>query len=162
MNEPVVRPEAVETATAWLRERGTGVTREVLTDALRASGYTELEIAAAFARVDAGAGDATGIGRDLRGRAAAILIVAFLGTWLVLAAILVSPSDTSYEFGGLAALILGAILGVMLLLSLALVSVSGRLRQGIEGALVLVLAVPFVLLFVVAGLCVVSTNGLRV
>jgi hypothetical protein len=46
----------------------------------------------------------------------------------------------------------------MLLLGLAVVKVSGRLKRGAAGAMVMVLIVPFIYLVVVAGLCVATTQ----
>jgi len=162
MSGPSVRPKAVDAAAAWLRERAGGYTHEALAEGLRSAGYSDAEIEEAFARVDAGVVDGGGAVEALRGRAAAILLLGFIGTWVVMALILAMPSGSAYEFGGLAAMILGAVLAPVLVLSLIGVAMSDRLRRGTEGALVGVLAIPFVLLVIVAGLCVGTTGGLRV
>jgi len=157
------RPEAVEAAAAWLRERGDTFTREALSRGLREAGYTEAEIRAAFARTLDGPADAaaTPAGKDLRARAAVILIGVYFATWAVVSLLVEAPGTGTYglRYWGFAAIILGGILGVLGLLSVIGVYNSGRLRRGVEGALVAVLAIPFILLAVVAGLCVATTVG---
>jgi hypothetical protein len=161
MGWPQPRPEAVERATAWLREHDATFHAAVLRQRLREQGYEEPEIDAALAIRRAEIEASSPVGADLRGRAAAILIVAFLATWGAIALILTRPVGGGLQFGGAAATILGMVLAPLLLVSLIGVARSGRLRRGSEGALAL-LAIPFVLLVIVAGLCVVTTNGLRV
>ena len=96
-------------------------------------------------------------------RAAAILVVAFLGTFGVMAFLLLRPDELhSPGMGQLSAMILGVLLAVVGGLSLLGIGVSGRLKRGVQGALVAVLAVPFVFLVIIAGLCVVTTNGLSI
>ena len=59
---------------------------------------------------------------------------------------------------GFSVLVLGGLLFPMLLVGLAIVKVSGRLKRGVSGAMVMVLIVPFIYLVVVAGLCVATTQ----
>ncbi len=151
-NQP--RPEAVDAAIAWLRGHQATFTRDALASGLRDAGYSEAEIAAAFERAAIEPAP-----RDLRSRAAAILIVAFLGTWLVLVLRMIAMAGTG-GFVGMAAVILGAILLVIGAISFAGIESSSRLRKGSTGMLIGILAVPFVLLVIVAGLCVATTGPL--
>ena len=155
MSESEPRPEAVEAALAWLRGHQATFTRDALASGLRDAGYSEAEIAAAFERLDREAMEPAT--RDLRSRAAAILIVGFLGTWLVLVLRMIAIGGTG-GFVGLAAVILGAILLVIGAISFVGIESSSRLRKGSTGMLIGILAVPFVLLVIVAGLCVATTG----
>lgn len=159
MSEWQVRPEAVEQAVAWLRENDARFTEDALVNALREQGYAEAEIANAL-RARRAEQPAQPAGPDLRARAAVILIVAFLGTWAALSFLLVSRDTGHWQIGQIASLILGAVLGLIGILSLIGIFASKRLRQGAEGALVAVLAIPFVFLLITAGLCVFTTGGM--
>ena len=149
------RPEAVEAALDWLRGHRATFTRDALASGLRDAGYSEAEIAAAFGRLDREAIEPAT--QDLRSRAAAILVVGFLGTWLVLVLRMIAIAGTG-GWVGTAAVILGAILLVIGAISFVGIESSSRLRKGTTGALVAILAVPFVLLVIVAGLCVATTG----
>lgn len=157
-------PEAVELALGWLRGQDPRLTLDTLSRRLREAGYGEDVILAAVTARQAELDAALPPGSDLRRRAAMILIAGFFGTWAVLSLLLVRAHDTgySYGFGGAAAAVLGAVLVPLLLLSLIGVGTSGRLKRGVEGAMVAVLTIPFIFLVIVAGLCVVTTNGLRI
>jgi hypothetical protein len=155
MSDDEPRPEAVEAATSWLREHQATLTEDALTAGLREAGYSEAEIAAAFGRLDREAIEPAP--RDLRARAAVILVLGFLGTWLVLVLRMIAIAGTG-GWVGTAAVILGAILLVIGAISFAAIESSSRLRKGTTGALVAILAVPFVLLVIVAGLCVATTG----
>jgi hypothetical protein len=97
--------------------------------------------------------------RDFRAIAAAIVIVGFLGIWAYVSIPLLLPSGDQRSFiGGTGAAILGMLLGLIGLTTLFFIIDSERLRRGTTGALVAFLTVPFILLFVVAGLCVVTTG----
>jgi len=156
------QPEQVQAALDWLRGQDPRLSLDALARSLRGAGYGAQEVAAAIEIRQAELDAALPAGSDLRRRAAAILIVAFFGTWAVMSVILIRPVDSYWHAGGAAALILGALLGGVLLLSLLGVLSSGRLRRGLEGALVAVLTIPFVFLVIIAGLCVVTTNGLTI
>jgi hypothetical protein len=157
MSEAEPRPEAVEAALAWLRGHEATFTRDALASGLRDAGYSEAEIAAAFGRLDREALEPAP--RDLRSRAAAILVVAFLGTWLVLVLRMIAVAGTG-GFVPVAAVILGTILLVIGAISFVGIESSSRLRTGTTGVLVAILAIPFVLLVIVAGLCVATTGPL--
>jgi len=164
MSGPDPRPEAVEAAVAWLRERGDTFTPEALERGLRYGGYTEGEIEAAFKQLASpGGAEPTPVGNDLRARAAVILVVGFLATWGLMSLLLARPNTYGgMDYGPIAAVILAIVLGLFGLISLIAIAVNTRLRRGAEGALVAVLTIPFILLFIIAGLCVVTTNGLNV
>ena len=154
------RPEAVETALAWLREQDPRLSDALARSSLRGQGYTDQEISAAMNARRAELDAALPPGSDLRGRAAAILIVAFLSVWGIITLALVTGPPDQYLYGAewLAALILGALLLPVLLIGLAAVKLSGRLKRGVEGAMVVVLIVPFIFLVIIAGLCVATTR----
>ncbi len=156
MGWPQPDPGAVETALAWLREQDPRLTLDALAKQLRAAGYGEQEVNAAVAARQAELDAALPPGSDLRRRAAAVLIITFLAAWgiITLALVTGSPVQGGYGSEGLGAAILGAVLVPMLLVGLLLIKVSGRLKRGVAGAMVLVLIVPFIYLVVVAGLCV--------
>jgi hypothetical protein len=149
-------PGDVETALAWLREQDPRLTLDALGKQLRKAGYAEPEVTAAVAARRAELDAALPPGSDLRGRAAAVLVVTFFAVWGLIALALVTGTSQGYfsGSGGGGALILGAVLLPMLLLGLVIVGASGRLKRGVAGAMVMVLIVPFVYLAVVAGLCV--------
>jgi hypothetical protein len=159
MTGPDLRPEAVEAAAAWIVEHHERYSPDGLGAQLLAAGYSDAEVAAARAEAERRLAGGAPRG-DLRARAAAILIVAFLGTWGILSWLLVAPRENTY--GPIAAGILAMVLAFVALLSLAVISQSRGLKRGAQGALVTILAVPFVLLVIVAGLCLATTgNALR-
>lgn len=153
-------PADVQAALAWLREQDPRLSLDALARQLRAAGYGDAVVVAAIASRQAELDAALPPGSDLRGRATAVLVVAFLATWGVITLWLVTGPPSPYLYGAesLAALILGAMLLPMLLLGLALVRVSGRLRRGAAGAMAIVLAVPFIYLVVIAGTCIAATQ----
>jgi len=159
MSDDQPRPEAVEAALAWLRGHQATFTRDALASGLREAGYDDSEIAVAFERLDHEANEPAP--RDLRARAAVILIGGYFVTWAVISYLVEAPGTGTYwlRYWGFAALVLGGLLGVLALASLIGVYNSSRLKRGTEGALVAVLAIPFVLLVIVAGLCVATTIG---
>jgi hypothetical protein len=160
MDWPQPRPEAVETALTWLREQDPRLSPEALAARLRSQGYTESEVSEAIrvrrSELEAGVPPA----RDLRRPATAVLVTTFLATWGVITlGLLARPSSSGlYGLEGVAALILGALLLPMLVVGLALIRNNRRLQRGVMGAMALVLAVPFIYLVVVAGVCVATTN----
>ena len=164
MGWPQPDAEQVAMALAWLRDQDPRLSLRALAGSLRGAGYSADAVSAAVAARQADLDAALPPGTDRRRRAAALLIVAFFGTWAALSILLVQPhpSSGSYGFGPLAAMVLGGILAPILFVSLLGVAASGRLRRGVAGAMVVVLVVPFILLVIVAGLCVVSTNGLAI
>lgn len=160
MGWPQPDPGAVETALGWLREQDPRLTLDALAKQLRDAGYGEPEISAAVAARQAELDAALPPGSDLRGRAAAVLVITFLAAWGILSLALLTGEPNQYLSGaeGFSVLVLGGLLFPMLLVGLAIVKVSGRLKRGVSGAMVMVLIVPFIYLVVVAGLCVATTQ----
>ena len=160
MGWPQPQPEAVQAALNWLREQDPRLSLDALAGQLRAAGYGNLEVDAAIRARQAELDAALPPGTDLRRRAATVLIIAFLGTWLVItiASLVRAANSDMYNAQWIYAGILAFLLLVILLPALAVVRGSGRLRRGSYGALAAVLAIPFVLLVVVAGSCVALTN----
>ncbi|HEU0242439.1 MAG TPA: hypothetical protein VFQ75_00945 [Candidatus Limnocylindrales bacterium] len=162
MGWPQPQPEEVERILTWLREQDPHLSSGRLRLALTEAGYREPDISAAIALRQQELDAALPPGSDLRNRASAILIVAFLAVWGVISAALVTGDQQgSLGSGGLAAIILGVLLLPVLLLGLAAIRASGRLRRGVTGAMVAILAVPFVILVVVAGTCISTTDPFR-
>ncbi|HEY3335347.1 MAG TPA: hypothetical protein VGK16_08965 [Candidatus Limnocylindrales bacterium] len=162
MGWPQPRPEVVEKILSWLREQDPRLSPGGLRQALLDAGYAEPEITAAMAARRAELDAALPPGSDLRGRAAAILVVMFLAVWGAISLALVTGDQQAiYNSGAPAALILGALLLPVLLLGLAAIRISGRLKRGVTGAIVAVLAIPFVFLVIIAGTCVATTDPFR-
>jgi hypothetical protein len=164
MGWPQPQPEAVQSALDWLRAQDPRLSLDVLAGQLRAAGYGNLEVEAAIRARQAELDAALPPGTDLRRRAATVLIVAFFGTWLVItvATLVRAVSNDMYSAQWIYAGILAFMLLIILVPTLALVGRSGRLRRGSYGALAAVLAIPFVLLVIVAGTCVAFTNPFMV
>jgi hypothetical protein len=90
----------------------------------------------------------------VRQRARRIVLVAYLVTYAVLVAgMLLNPATFGGNIVGI--MILTPVLGVALLIALVLVG-RARARAGAELAIAGVLAIPIILLVVVAGICVAS------
>ena len=146
----------LDAARQYIRGHREVYTPEALAEGLRGAGYPEPVIREAFAAELAARPVEPVVVRDLRARAAAIVIVGFLAVWAVLAIPLMVVPAQPYYFRQGAAGILTVILLVIGLLTLAVISDSKRLRNGAEGALAAILVIPFLLLFIVAGICVVT------
>ncbi len=142
-------------AQAYVRDQRDRYTHDAIADQLRIAGYAESVVAEAMLEFDRPEGAASN--RDLRNRATAILVVTFLGTWLILTLLLLGRDDM-YGVGQIASMILGVLLGIVLLLSLAYVRGHRKLAAGVEGALVSALTVPFIFWFAITGLCVATVN----
>jgi hypothetical protein len=91
------------------------------------------------------------VARHPRLTTAGILVGAYVGMWLLFA--LVTDWNAA-AYLTVSIWILGAVLGLVGLMSLVYVSATGRLTSGGRGAIVGALTVPFILLLVIAGLCV--------
>jgi hypothetical protein len=152
----------VKAATAWLLANRDRYTEAALLDELRTSGYSEEEITAIRSEAQRLAPpprvDETPY-RDYRAIAAVILIVAFLGVWaLVTIPWMLPPEGNTIGMAQLVGGILAFALGLIALPTLIVIIDSKRLRRGTIGALVAFLTVPFILLFIVAGVCVMTTG----
>lgn len=151
MTDPNHTEEALANARRFIQQHRDTYTREAIVDQLRMGGYTAEVIDEAYRLEFAEPAPPVAPAADLRGRAAMILIAVFLLTWIVIGS---GSAATTY---GLGPWILGVALLLIGLASLIGIANSGRLRKGAEGALVTILAAPFVLLFIVAGICVATT-----
>lgn len=159
MSGPDPRPDAVGRAAAWLYAHRDQYTRDALDDRLREQGYTEPEISEAHLHMWDAAPD-EGRRRDLRATAAIILIVAFLGAWALISVPLLLADTDGHGFAAAAAGILAVVLGAIGLPALIFVADNRALKRGTLGTLVAILALPFALLVVVAGMCVSVTRGM--
>ena len=138
-------------------------TEAALATAALAAGYSTEEIAAAAAGVAKRRLDEAAV-KPVKARARRYVLAAYGITFLAFAIAFLrpaAPSNTYYRGAG--PLVLG-ILAFMLLiaLSIGIAWVASRhpAAERAEGALGVMLAVPFVLLIVVAGLCAVTMSPL--
>jgi len=134
-------------------------TEAALTAAAQSSGYTPDEIATAIASVAKRRADEAAA-RPVKARARRYVLAAYGITFLVFAFALLRPTAPDHSFAPVALGILGFTMLIALLLGLAWVAGRRPSAERAEGALGVMLAVPFVLLVVVAGLCVVTTGPL--
>jgi hypothetical protein len=138
-------------------------TEAALAAAAQASGYTSDEIAAAIASVARRRADEAAA-KPVRARARQYVLTAYAITFLVFAVALLRPSapESGYlrGIGPIALGILGFTMLIALVLGLAWVRSRRPAAERAENALGLMLAVPFVLLVLVAGLCVATTGPL--
>jgi hypothetical protein len=151
----------VKGAAAWLITHRDRYTEIALNHELRVAGYSEDQITAIRAEAERIAPTALPepAGTDLRARAAGAVIIAFLAVWAVLTVPwLNSETDRIEGFGALVGFILGLALLVVGVPSLIFILRNDRLKRGTAGAVVAALTAPFILLFVVAGLCVATVG----
>jgi|RhiMetdeSRZDD1v2_1073273.scaffolds.fasta_scaffold536726_3 hypothetical protein len=136
-------------------------TEEALAAAAQAAGYTPEEIAMAARSVAKRRADEAAA-KPVRARARRYVLGAYAITFLVFAIAFLRPntSDALY-YQGMGTFALG-ILGITMLIALVLglVWIGGRRpsAERAEAALGVMLSVPFVLLVVVAGLCLATTG----
>ena len=132
---------------AYLTTNGASYTEEALRAAARTAGYPDAVIDAAFTRVTARAASA-----PVRARARSIVLGAYLITFLVLTFGMATSNAAAI---GIAGAILAVTLGIALAISLWVVRRSTG--HGADAGLMVItgmLAVPMILLVIVAGLCV--------
>jgi hypothetical protein len=138
-------------------------TEAALAAAAQTSGYTPDEIAAATASVVKRRADEAAA-KPVKARARRYVLAGYAITFLLFAAAFLRPSvpDNRYYsgFGPIALGILGFTMLIALLLGLGWVRSRRPPAERAGGALGVMLAVPFVLLVVVAGLCVATTGSL--
>jgi hypothetical protein len=130
-----------------------GYTRFALEQAARAAGYSDNDIAAAWSRIDMEEG-----GKAPAGRAAAIAKFIILVLYVATFAIFVGGSDMSQRTYGLGVAILAVTLVVTGIISLLVVGRAKVVSRNPSAAVAGLLALPFILLFIVAGLCVATTG----
>jgi hypothetical protein len=131
-------------------------TPEALRQAASEAGFTPQEIDEAYGRATERQRDEAVAG-PIRHRARRIVLAAY---GLVYAAFAVAFLTFAYRLGAgiIALVILSVVVLVALSISLAWVRSRHPSEDQVEGALVAMLAVPFVLLIAVAGLCVAGTT----
>jgi hypothetical protein len=131
-------------------------TPEALRHAASEAGFTPQEIDQAYGRATERQRDEAVAG-PIRLRARRIVLAAY---GLVYAAFAIAFLTIAYRLGAgiIALVILSPALLVALAISLTWVRGRHPTEDQVEGALVAMLAVPFVLLFAVAGLCVAGTT----
>jgi peptidoglycan/LPS O-acetylase OafA/YrhL len=135
----------IETLAAWTRANGARFTPEALARVAREAGYSEAEIAAAVAR----GGDAA-LGRSTRTRAAWVLAGLYLATFVVL----VIPTTMVTQTYGVGPLILATLLGLIGLVFFLRIRRGRSIPEATLAGFTSLLAVPVVLLLIVAGICV--------
>ena len=131
-------------------------TSDALRHAASEAGFTAQEIEEAYGRATERQRDEQVAG-PIRSRARRIVLVSY---GLVYAAFAVAFLTIAYRLGaGIIALVILS-LALLVALSVSLAWVRGRhpTEDQVGGALLVMLAVPFVLLFTVAGLCVAGTT----
>lgn len=131
-------------------------TPEALRQAASDAGFSPDEIDQAYGRAIARQRDEE-IAGPIRRRARRIVLAAY---GLVYAAFVAAFLTVAYRLGAgiIAIVILSLVLLIALSISLAWVRRRRPAADQVEGALVTMLAVPFVLLVAVAGLCVAGTT----
>jgi len=134
---------------AYFRSNRGSFTDEALKARASEAGYSTAEVEEALA-----SSRGADLSLPLRRRARSIVLGAYLITYAVLA---YGTFTTSYAFGAgqIGTVILTIAMGLTAAISLAIVRRSRRTWTGV-GSLAPVLAVPLILLVIVAGLCVAS------
>ena len=140
-------------------------TDDALANAARAAGYTEDEIASAARIVATRRADDLAV-RPVKARARRYVLAAYAITFLVFAVAFLRPTGVQpnlYYYRGagpIALAVLGFMLVISVLLALAWVAGQHPKAERAEAAFGVMLALPFVLLVIVAGLCVATTGSL--
>ena len=135
------------------RRHSGGYTRFALEQAARTAGYSENDIAAAWSGIDMEEG-----GKAPAGRAAAIARFVILVLYLATFALFVGGSDLSQRTYGVGVAILAVTLVITGIISLLVVGRAKVVSRNPSAAIAGLLALPFILLFIVAGLCVATTG----
>jgi hypothetical protein len=138
-------------------------TEAALATAAEGAGYGSDEIAAAAGAVARRRADEAAA-RPIKARARRSVLLAYGITWLVFAFLFLRPEADSVGYyrgvGPFALGILAVVLFLTLLLALAWIATQRPSADRAESALSIMLSVPFVLLVIVAGLCVTTTQSL--
>jgi hypothetical protein len=146
----VARRDALE---AHFRQHGGRYTRFALEQAARGAGYSDNDIAAAWSGIDMEEG-----GKAPAGRAATIARFIILALYIATFALFVGGSDMSQRTYGVGVAILAVTLVITAIISLLVVGRTKVVSRNPSAAIAGLLALPFVLLFIVAGLCVATTG----
>ena len=151
MNEMPEQSPEHDDLVRYIRENRERYTPEAMRAQLIAAGHALEDVDAAFRLLDAEQPIASAL--DLRRRAALLMVAAYVGTLLVFA--LFARPGVPWQ-------ILAGFLVVGALVSLLFIGTSGSLRRAqperIASALAIGLAIPFVILVALAGLCIASTD----
>jgi len=131
-------------------------TPEALRRAARESGFSPDEIEQAYARAEERR-RAEELARPIRRRARWIVLAAY-GLVLAVFAVPFLTVPSRYGVGQVALVVLAIVLGISLLISRSWINRRRPSADQTERALLTMLAVPFVLLVAVAGLCVASVG----
>lgn len=127
-----------------------GYTDEALAASARASGYSPAAIATALA-----AAKTAEISAPVLARARLIVLASYLLVYAALVVgMLTNPSGNSYGAGSIGTVVLTVTLGLAWLISVVWMRRRGRKIQVGGSGLTAVLALPVVLLLVVAGSCI--------
>ena len=138
-------------------------TEAALASAAATAGYEPDEIAAAAKAVATRRADEAAV-RPVKAKARWLVLAGYGVTWLIFAFLFLRPEPPDPTFylgtGPVALGILAFVMVIALLLGLAWVGSRRPPADRAQGALGVMLAVPFVLLIIVAGLCVTTTQPL--
>lgn len=131
-------------------------TPEALRQAASESGYSPAEIDEAYGRATRRQRDEE-VAAPIRSRARTIVLVAY---GLVYAALFVAflGYNNRYGAGTISLIVLTIVLGVALLISVRWVRGRRPSAGQLQGAMLTMLSLPFVLLVSVAGLCIATTR----
>jgi hypothetical protein len=156
--EPPPAPPAGEAARrnaleSHFRLHSGRYTRFALDQAARAAGYSDNDIATAWSLIDMEEG-----GKAPPGRAATIARFVILVLYLATFAVFVLASDMGQRTYGVGVGILAVTMLVVGGVSLLIVGRSKVVSRNLPAALTSLLALPFILLVIVAGLCVATTG----
>jgi hypothetical protein len=128
-------------------------TRHALDQGARTAGYSDNDVAAAWTLIDMEDG-----GKAPAARFAPLAQVVVVALYIATFVLFVAGSDMSARTYGVGVAILAVTLLVVGGISLLIVSRSKIVSRNPLAALASLLAVPFIFLVVVAGLCVVTTG----
>lgn len=135
------------------RAHGGRYTRFALDQAARSAGYSDNDIAAAWSLIDVEEG-----GKVPAGRSTAIARFIILVLYLAVFAFFIGASNMATRTYGVGVPILALTLLIVGGISLLIVGRSKVVSRNPAAALTSLLALPFILLFIVAGLCVATTG----
>lgn len=148
-------------AVAWLRVNRIRYTDLALNHELRTAGYSEDEIGlirAEVDRLDPPRQHTWPEYHDYRMTAGIIVIVSFFIVWAVISVPFLLQGSGASGMGGILSGILFSVLAVILGVTLVAINYSDGLQRATAGTVAAALAFPFVMLFIVAGICVATTR----
>jgi membrane-bound metal-dependent hydrolase YbcI (DUF457 family) len=150
-SEPPEVPGAALPAADYVRANRLRFTPDALDGSLRKAGYSDTEIGAAWRVLEA---EDRAAGRsDQRGFAASVLVGAYAGVWLLYVVAFATVPRSNLDFRDVAFVVFAVVLGVPLLVALVVLYRSRTLRVADRRAAIGALAVPLLVLLVLAGTC---------